>query len=177
MKFTLTIEADCFSEIAAQFNEGAKQVSPVNVALPGLSLPDKAVDAAKYLHPIDEAPRPDTAKEVEPEAEAPKRTRGKKTDAAKQDTAPSTSGSETPAPASQDTAETGPSASQPEATASPSSVTLDDIRAAASKVMDSGKASGADIQKLLVEKFDGARAFGALKPEQYADVLGELENL
>jgi len=111
-------------------------------------------------------PRTERAKEVEPEATAPKptRSRGKKADTAKQDT-----------PDTKSTPESSDGATAP-TDASPSEVTLDDIRSKASALMDSGKASGKDIQEMLVAKFD-ARAFGALKPEQYANVIGELENL
>lgn len=113
--------------------------------------------------PSEENTSPETTAEEEV-APAPKKTRTKKADTAKQDT-PDTKSS----PESSD----GPTA--PTA-ASPSEATLEDIRTKASQLMDSGKASGKDIQEMLVEKFD-ARAFGALKPEQYADVIGELNNL
>ena len=152
MQVELIIRADSMSEIAHLF------VAPSGgrPELPAFEQRVSEPDTQDRETTVAEA----RAKEVEPEVEAPKPTRRSR--APKQEATPSTGAQE------------GDTSSQEASPAT--SVTLDDIRTKASQLMDSGKASGADIQKMLVDKFD-ARAFGALKPEQYPDVIGELNNL
>jgi outer membrane biosynthesis protein TonB len=151
MQFELTIRGDSFEEIATIFGND-------HVTLPPRDKPK----AIKEIEPAD-AP----LEEEEPEAPpAPKKPRGRKADAAKQGTPDTKS-----PPASSD----GPTATT-DASPSEEKVTFEDLRAAASSLMDSGKVDGRAIQDMLIGKFD-VRAFGALKEEQYADALAELKNL
>lgn len=166
MNLTLTIEAQSFEEIAHLF-VGNK------ATVPGTS------DAAKYMKAPGEqvqnlsAPR-ETAKEAEPEVEAPaKKSRGRKADGASKGTTESSSGSETTAQESPASGGTSPTATS-DASPSNEKVTFEDLRAAASPLMEAGKSR--EIQEMLFEKF-GVRAFGPLKEDQYADCLGELQSL
>jgi hypothetical protein len=156
MNLTLTIEASSFDEIAHLFGNRANAPSPGATAIKEIEPSDP---------PVEETP--------EQEAPPAKKTRTRR-ESAKQDTAASSP------PASTQESGAAPSASGPTATndASPSDepVTFEDIRTAASALMDSGKVDGRALQEMLLSKFD-ARAFTALKPEQYADCLAELQNL
>jgi hypothetical protein len=147
MHLTLTIEADHPGELTPFLASFGRQPDAVGI---------------KEIEPAD-AP----LEEEEPEAPpAPKKSRGRKADAAKQGTPDTKS-----PPASSD----GPTATT-DASPSEEKVTFEDLRAAASSLMDSGKVDGRAIQDMLIGKFD-VRAFGALKEEQYADALAELNNL
>jgi hypothetical protein len=165
MHVRLEIEADC----AADLQREVARLFPASIPVLRRLTDEEERNLAKVA-PADvvRLPEPEV-QEAAPEAESPKpRARGK-TKKAGADTATDQAGS-TASPTS-DTATAG----KTEGT-STSEVTLDDIRSKASALMDAGKHSGADIQAMLVSKFN-ARAFGQLKPEQYADVIGELNNL
>lgn len=153
MHFELTIKGDSFEEISAIFAR--------NTSAPGYLGDGRYPDhRSKEVEPEEEA----TGKvEAESEAPAPKPTRTRR-GAAKQDTPPST------------TQENGTGPSATTAPPSDEKVTFEDIRALASSLMDSGKVDAKAIQNMLVDKFD-ARAFGAVKEEDYAACLAELQNL
>lgn len=151
MKFTLTIEADSYGEIASLFS-------------------DRPAYAPRHEPEVtSDREEPDSVKEVEPEAETPKsRSRSRKGDAAKQDT-PATK----PSPESS-SGSTAPSGASP----SDEKVTFEDLRAKASELMDNGKVDGRGLQDMLKATFgDAVTAFGALTEDQYPKALEALEDL
>lgn len=155
MKFTLTIEADSFGEIDHLFHRD-QRTSPA---------------------PQTDDSEPQPTEEAEPEAPTPKptRNRGKKADAAKQDT-PDTKSSPESSDGQSATTDAFPSDEPAKSDETTEKVSFEDLRAKASALMDSGKVDGRAVQEMLISKFD-VRAFGPLKEEQYPAVMDALEEL
>ena len=107
-----------------------------------------------------------TAKEVEPETvteetSAPKKSRGRKA----------------AAPVEAEAGSSGEAETKSDAPADGEPVTFADLRAKTDEILQAGKVDSRAIQQMLIEKFDGAKAFGQVKEEDYARCLDELDKL
>lgn len=119
--------------------------------------------------PTEKESEPEPA-EVEPEAEAPKprRQRQSKVSPAVK---PVTSEDRT------EEGRTGPTATTDASPSDAEPVTFADLRAKTDEILQAGKIDSRAIQNMLIEKFDGAKAFGQVKEEDYARCLDELDKL
>lgn len=155
MNFELTIRGDSFEEIATIFrgNSVRNQLNP-----PGMGRQVLGGDAQRSSDA-----KPETVAEETP---APKKSRGRKADTAKQDTQESTADPQDGAGPTA-TTDASPSDAQP--------VTFADLRAKTDEILQAGKVDSRAIQQMLIEKFDGAKAFGQVKEEDYARCLDELD--